>query len=77
MQRLIPVLAAAVVAIACGDRHPPSNCVVTLYPPSSTDRVLYLRAHKELKYARVLTAMDIARNNGVNVVGMITERRTP
>jgi biopolymer transport protein TolR len=53
------------------------SAIAALYPPSSLDRVLYLRAHKDLAYATVLEAMDIARKNGVTVVGMISERKNP
>ena len=49
--------------------------IAALYPPSSLDRVLYLRAHKDLAYATVLEAMEVARENGVTVVGMISERK--
>ena len=40
----------------------------------TSDKVLYLRAHKDLDYARVLEAIDIARQNGVRVVGLVSEQ---
>jgi biopolymer transport protein ExbD len=39
----------------------------------SEDHVLFVRADRELDYARVLDAIDIVRQNGVRVVGMIAE----
>jgi biopolymer transport protein TolR len=38
------------------------------------DYVLYIKAHKDLEYSKVLDAMDIASKNGVRVVGMISEQ---
>ena len=44
-----------------------------------SDRVLYLTADRRVGYARVLDAMNVARENGVAVVGLIAvqESRTP
>jgi biopolymer transport protein ExbD len=39
----------------------------------SDDHVLFVRADRELDYSRVLDAIDIVRQNGVRVVGMIAE----
>src|SRR3954464_2910594 len=39
------------------------------------DYIMYLKAHKELDYAKALDAMDIAMKNGVKVVGMISEQK--
>src|SRR5687768_12155278 len=33
------------------------------------DYVLYIKAHKDLEYSKVLDAMDLASKNGVRVVG--------
>jgi biopolymer transport protein ExbD len=44
----------------------------TLYA-GSTDRVLYLHADRDLGYAVVRDAMEIARESGVRVIGMIAE----
>ena len=38
----------------------------------SDDRVLYIRADRDLDYAKVLDAIEVARRGGVRVVGMIT-----
>jgi biopolymer transport protein TolR len=42
--------------------------------PGREDFVLYIRAHRELKYDKVLTAMDIAMKNGVRVAGLVGEQ---
>ena len=39
------------------------------------DKVLYLRADKDLPYSKVLDAMDIAMHNGVVVVAMVGEQK--
>jgi biopolymer transport protein TolR len=44
----------------------------TLYA-GSADRVLYLRADRDLGYAVVRDAMEIARGSGVRVIGMVAE----
>ncbi len=36
---------------------------------------MYLKADKNLDYAKVLDAMDIAMKNGVRVVGMISDQK--
>ncbi|HEY9227194.1 MAG TPA: biopolymer transporter ExbD [Gemmatimonadaceae bacterium] len=39
------------------------------------DRVMYLKADKNLEYSKVIDAMDIAMRNGVTVVGMISDQK--
>ena len=41
----------------------------------TTDKVLYVKADKELDYAKVLDALDIAGRAGVRLSGMITEQQ--
>lgn len=36
--------------------------------------VMYIKAHKDIPYEKVLDAMDLAAKNGVRVVGMISEQ---
>ena len=36
---------------------------------------MYLKADKNLDYAKVLDALDIAMKNGVRVVGMISDQK--
>ena len=43
----------------------------------STDplnHTVYVKAHESLEYSRVLAAMDIARENGAVLVGLITQQ---
>ncbi|MFL5560216.1 MAG: ExbD/TolR family protein [Gemmatimonadaceae bacterium] len=47
----------------------------SIYGDMSGDRILYIRADKDVDYGVVLDAMRIARQSGVAVVGMITEQR--
>jgi biopolymer transport protein ExbD len=39
------------------------------------DKLLYVKAHKDLMYGKVLDALDIAAHNDVRVTGMITDQR--
>lgn len=53
------------------------EALARLYPAGSTNRVLYVRAHRELRYARVRAALDVASSSGVAVVGLVTEQKRP
>jgi biopolymer transport protein TolR len=39
------------------------------------DRIMYLKADKNLEYSKVIDAMDLAMKNGVTVVGMISDQK--
>ena len=41
----------------------------------TVDKILYVKADKDLPYAKVIDAMDIASKNGVRVVGAISEQQ--
>jgi biopolymer transport protein ExbD len=43
------------------------------YSHRPDDHILYLKADNDIQYARVLTAIDAARNAGVRRIGAITE----
>ena len=45
----------------------------TIYDARQVDKIMYLKAHKELKYSKVIDAIDIASHAGVRVTGMITD----
>ncbi len=44
----------------------------SIFAAAREDKVLYLKADRDLDYSKVLSAIDIARNNGVGLIGMIT-----
>ena len=46
-----------------------------IYEARTEDKILYLKADREINYALVLDAIDMASQNGVRVVGMISEQR--
>lgn len=48
--------------------------IKAIYESRTEDRLLYIKAHRELPYEQVLDAVDIAAKNGVSVAGMITEQ---
>jgi biopolymer transport protein ExbD len=39
------------------------------------DYIMYLKADKNLDYAKVLDALDIATHNGVRVVGLVSDQK--
>jgi biopolymer transport protein TolR len=46
-----------------------------IYDTRTEDKLLYIKAHKDLEYSKVLDALDIASRNGVAVSGMITDQQ--
>lgn len=48
-----------------------------IYSHERSDRILYVKADRALAYTTVLAAVEAARNNGVRVIGMVTERENP
>jgi len=51
------------------------NQLVAIYAGRSVDKILFLKADQNIKYARVQEAIQIARKAGVRVIGAITEQR--
>jgi biopolymer transport protein ExbD len=47
----------------------------TIYENRTEDKLLYVKAHKDLEYSKILDALDIAAHNGVAVSGMITDQQ--
>jgi biopolymer transport protein TolR len=45
-----------------------------IFDARTTDKILYLKADKDLEYSKVLDAIDIAAHHGVRVVGAISEQ---
>jgi biopolymer transport protein ExbD len=46
-----------------------------IYDARTEDKIIYLKAHKDLEYGKVLDAIDIAAKGGVRVTGMITDQK--
>ena len=46
-----------------------------IYANREEDKLLYVKAHKDLAYGKVLDALDIAAHNDVRVTGMITDQK--
>jgi biopolymer transport protein TolR len=47
----------------------------TIYQNREEDKLLYVKAHKDLEYGKVLDALDIAAANEVRVSGLITDQQ--
>ena len=45
-----------------------------IFDARTTDKILYVKADKNLDYSKVLDAIDIAAHNGVRVVGAISDQ---
>ena len=45
-----------------------------IYDVRTVDKILYLKADKDLDFGKVLDAMDIASRNGVRVVGAVSDQ---
>ena len=48
----------------------------TIYDARTEDKILYVKAHKDIEYSKVIDALDVASKNGVRVVGMISEQKS-
>jgi biopolymer transport protein TolR len=46
-----------------------------IFDTRTTDKILYLKADKNLDYSKVLDAIDIAAHNGVRVLGAISDQQ--
>ena len=46
-----------------------------IYSARTEDKILYVKADRELTYEKVLDALDIAAKSGVAVSGLITEQQ--
>jgi biopolymer transport protein TolR len=52
-----------------------SEALRRIYDARTVDKILFVKAHRELQYQKVLDAMDIAAKSGVRVVGAISDQR--
>ena len=46
-----------------------------IYENRTADKVMYLKADKDLLYSKVVDATDMAAKNGVRVLGLISDQR--
>lgn len=51
------------------------QAIKRIYDIRTTDKVLFLKADKELEYSKVVDATEMASKNGVRVVGLIGEQK--
>ena len=47
----------------------------TIYDARTEDKILYVKAHKDLEYGKIIDAMDIAAPNGVTLAAMISDQQ--
>jgi biopolymer transport protein TolR len=46
-----------------------------IYDVRQADKVMYLKADKDLQYSKVVDATDLAAKNGVRVMGLISDQK--
>jgi biopolymer transport protein TolR len=51
------------------------SAVKAIYDARTVDKVMFVKAHKDLKYDKVLDALDLIAKNGVRVTGFITDQK--
>ena len=51
-----------------------ASLLKVIYEQRTEDKILFLKAHNQLKYEKVIDALDIAAKNGVRVTGLITDQ---
>jgi biopolymer transport protein ExbD len=49
--------------------------LAAIFETRTEDRVLYVRADKRLRYARILDAFEVASHRGVRVAAMVVDQR--
>lgn len=52
-----------------------SGQLVALYATRTRDKILFLKADRDIQFGRVQEAIEVARRAGVRVVGAIAEQR--
>ena len=50
------------------------DALKAIYDVRQIDKILYVKAHKDLEYGKILDAMDVASRNGVRVVAAISDQ---
>jgi biopolymer transport protein TolR len=57
----------------------PNNTLATalsnIYTTRTVDKILYVKADKNLAYAKVEDALDVAAHNGVHMTALVTDQR--
>ena len=46
-----------------------------IYEARTEDKIMYVKAHKDLQYLKVVDALDLLAKNGVTVAALITDQR--
>ena len=47
----------------------------SIYDARTEDKILYVKADRDLEYAKIIDALDIAAKNGVSLSAMITDQQ--
>ena len=52
-----------------------ATLVRQIYEARTEDKIMYVKAHKDLQYLKVVDALDLLAKNGVTVAALITDQR--
>jgi biopolymer transport protein ExbD len=52
-----------------------AQAIKHIYDARQVDKVMYLKADKDLMYSKVVDATDLAAKNGVRVLGLISDQK--
>ncbi len=52
-----------------------ATLVRQIYEVRTEDKIMYVKAHKDLQYLKVVDALDLLAKNGVTVAALITDQR--
>ncbi len=52
-----------------------ATLLTNIYQVRTIDKVLFVKAHNQLKYEKVIDALDIAAKSGVHLTGFITDQK--
>ncbi|HVZ48156.1 MAG TPA: biopolymer transporter ExbD [Gemmatimonadaceae bacterium] len=55
------------------DQELPSK-IREIYDARTTDKIMFIKADRNLKYSRIMEAMDIAAHQGVRVAALVTDQ---
>src|SRR5678810_656352 len=74
---LLIIFMIVIPSISAGFNAQPSVGVnlKQIYDARTVDKILYVKANKNLEYVKVIDALDIAAQAGVRVTGLISDQR--
>ena len=60
---------------ACNQEERLEGMLRAIYDARTKDKIIYLRAHKDLEYGHIQDAVEVCRNAGIRVMAVVAEER--